>query len=145
MEAITFKKLVKGHAYSITGVEEVSAAFWLTRNSTNYRQLIIVHINAHSLARWRTEESSQSCCASETLGERWSGRDPGVMSENDVKMGKIILKIISDRFVEYYHRLSTQVKGMARNWPVCKVPTAQLPRGWRILVHVSCIILYTSV
>ncbi len=37
------------------------------------------------------------------------------MSENDVEMGKIILKIISDRFVEYYHRLSIQVKGMARN------------------------------
>ena len=24
MEAVTFKKLVKGHAYSVTGVEEVS-------------------------------------------------------------------------------------------------------------------------
>lgn len=24
MEAVTFKKLVKGHAYSITGVDEVS-------------------------------------------------------------------------------------------------------------------------
>lgn len=31
MEAVTFKKLVKGHAYSLTGVEEVSwnaEGFW---------------------------------------------------------------------------------------------------------------------
>lgn len=26
MEAVTFKKLVKGHAYSVTAVDEVSAA-----------------------------------------------------------------------------------------------------------------------
>jgi len=39
-----------------------------------------------ALARWSTEETSQSCCASETLGEKWSGWGHGAMSEkNDVK------------------------------------------------------------
>lgn len=37
MEAVTFKKLVKGHAYSVTGVEEVSAnEAGLWASGTNY-------------------------------------------------------------------------------------------------------------
>lgn len=36
MEAVTFKKLVKGHAYSITGVEEVRREL-LSSINNNYR------------------------------------------------------------------------------------------------------------
>lgn len=35
MEAVTFKKLVKGHAYSVTGFKEVSLAAWDKQRNVN--------------------------------------------------------------------------------------------------------------
>lgn len=44
MEAVTFKKLVKGHAYSVTGVEEVS-------QTLKYKD-ILKHLHTHLSSRF---------------------------------------------------------------------------------------------
>lgn len=79
-EGMTALKLVKGHAYSVTGAEEVHNLFKILKYLFFYLCMKTTSATA-ALSRFLIKATLFSWSASGTHGVTWSGLDHGVMGE----------------------------------------------------------------
>lgn len=79
-EGMTALKLVKGHAYSVTGAEEVHNLFKIIKYLFFYLCMKTTSATA-ALSRFVIKATLFSWSASGTRGVTWSGLDHGVMGE----------------------------------------------------------------
>lgn len=76
-ETRTATGLVKGHAYSVTAVEEVEPVPGAPRGVSSSLTLCLLH----SVNRLSTRTPRSAWCASGTPGARWNGTAPGATSD----------------------------------------------------------------
>lgn len=86
MEAVTFKKLVKGHAYSLTGLKEVClllfAGLGIVFNLCLDHKSCVFNFSVVLLfCRLISMATPNASSEYVTLGARWSGLVHGVTSE----------------------------------------------------------------
>ena len=81
-ETRTVTGLVKGHAYSVTAVEEVKLIDHKPNGPIQFKcnSLHCFHLS-HSAKRRSTRRPKSVWCVSGTRGVKWSGTVPGVTSE----------------------------------------------------------------
>uniref|UniRef100_A0A3P8Y4P2 Calpain-1 catalytic subunit n=1 Tax=Esox lucius TaxID=8010 RepID=A0A3P8Y4P2_ESOLU len=124
MEAVTFKKLVKGHAYSLTGVEQVSIMGWLGKQTGIMTKLVRVR-NPWGQVEWTGAWSDNS--------REWDGVDPEVRGRLQMRSEDGEFWMSFNDFLNEFSRLEicNLTADALESTQLMKWSSAMYPGEWR--------------